>query len=330
MGLMGLTVAGRSANLAFAALVGTDGPVCVAGGRTQWFVGGPPAPGTRAVGAPTGVVSHQPAEMIVRVGAGTRVASLASELAVAGQMVPLAVSDSPGSSTVGGILAVGRSGIRRLRYGPVRDTVLEVTFVTASGRLVKAGGPVVKNVTGYDLCRLLIGSLGTLGLVAELVLRCYPIPATSRWFCADGGVDPSEVFHRLFRPSAALWDGTRTWVLLEGHPDDVEAEAAGGLGPAFLEVASGPPVRNVGRLSVPPGVLTRLPVAGGAGGVGGLGWLAEVGVGVVHTDRPAELAAALELPWPPRLEPRLAELHHSLKQRFDPAGRLNPGRSGFG
>jgi glycolate oxidase FAD binding subunit len=278
------------------------------------------------VGAPVGVVSHQPAEMIVRVGAGTTVASLSAELARGGQMVPLGLSaEDAGSSTVGGVLAVGRSGIRRLRYGPVRDTVLEVTFVTGAGKLVKAGGPVVKNVTGYDLCRLLVGSLGTLGLVAEVVLRCYPIPTASRWFCADGGVDPFDVWPRLFRPSAVLWDGTRTWVLLEGHPDDVEAEAAGVLGPAFVEVESSPPVRRLGRLgrlSVPPGVLARLPGVGA-----GLGWLAEVGVGVVHSDRSAELAAALELPWPPRLEPRLSELHRSLKQRFDPAGRLNPGRS---
>jgi glycolate oxidase FAD binding subunit len=278
------------------------------------------------VGAPVGVVSHQPAEMIVRVGAGTTVASLSAELAGGGQMVPLALSAAGcGGSTVGGVLAVGRSGIRRLRYGPVRDTVLEVTFVTAGGRLVKAGGPVVKNVTGYDLCRLLVGSLGTLGLVAEVVLRCYPIPATRRWFCAVGGVDPFEVCQRLFRPSAVLWDGTRTWVLLEGHPDDVEAEAGGVLGPAFVEVESGPSVETMGRLSLPPGALTRLPGVGA-----GAGWLAEVGVGVVHTDRPAELAAVLELLWPPRLEPRLAELHHSLKQRFDPSGRLNPGRSVVG
>jgi glycolate oxidase FAD binding subunit len=331
MGLM--ASAGSAANSAFAALVGSEDPVCVAGGRTQWFVGGVPAPGTRVVGAPVGVVSHQPAEMIVRVGAGTTVASLSASLAGAGQMVPLAEgggSTVGAGTTVGGVLAVGHSGIRRLRYGPVRDTVLEVTFVTGAGKLVKAGGPVVKNVTGYDLCRLLVGSLGTLGLVAEVVLRCYPIPAASRWLRSDGGVDPFEVSQRLFRPSAVLWDGTRTWVLLEGHPDDVEAEAAGVLGPAFVEVESGPPVETMGRLgrlgrlSVPPGVLARLP---GVGAGVGWGWLAEVGVGVIHTDRPAELAAALELPWPPRLEPRLAELHHALKQRFDPSGRLNPGRS---
>jgi NAD dependent epimerase/dehydratase family enzyme len=83
-------------------------------------------------------------------------------------MVPLDPVD-PERATVGGVLAVGESGIRRLRYGPVRDTVLEVRFVNAAGKVVKAGGPVVKNVTGYDLCRLLVGSVGTLGFLAEVV-----------------------------------------------------------------------------------------------------------------------------------------------------------------
>src|SRR5713101_6422909 len=100
MGLVG----GSAANSAFAALVGSEDPVCVAGGRTQWFVGGRPSPGTRVVGAPIGVVSHQPAEMIVRVGAGTTVASLSAELARGGQMVPLGLTaEDAGSSTVGGV-----------------------------------------------------------------------------------------------------------------------------------------------------------------------------------------------------------------------------------
>ena len=73
-----------------------------------------------------------------------------------------------------GIVACGLSGIRRLRHGPLRDHVLEVRFVTADGRLVKGGGQTVKNVTGYDLPRLLVGSFGTLGVLVQLTLRCRP------------------------------------------------------------------------------------------------------------------------------------------------------------
>jgi FAD/FMN-containing dehydrogenase len=305
---------------AFADEIGSDGPVCVAGGRTQWEVGGPPAIGTREVAGPAGVVSHQPAEMIVRVLAGTRVAELATVLAAAGQMVPLdpAAGDR---ATVGGVLAVGHSGWRRLRYGPVRDTVLEIRFVTAAGKLVKAGGPVVKNVTGYDLCRLMVGSLGTLGSLGEVVLRCYPVPAVSRWFrsSASSGPSPFELVDRLYRASSILWDGVTTWVLLEGHPDDVAAQADEVLGPAFREVTEPPAVSRTHRLSLPPVALAKLAGAGD-------GWLAEVGVGTVHTDRPPELATALGLAWPPRLDSRVADLHRELKARFDPTGRLNPGR----
>jgi len=307
----------------FAAVVGTEGPVGVEGGQTQWAVGGLPSRGTRIVAAPAGVVLHEPAEMIVRVRAGTTVAALNAVLAEGGQMVPFD-PDDPERATVGGVLAVGHSGVRRLRYGPVRDTVLEVRFVSAAGELVKAGGPVVKNVTGFDLCRLLVGSLGTLGLLAEVVLRCHPLPAASRWFeSADAAiVDPFAVLAQLYRPSSVLWDGSHVWVLLEGHPEDVAAQA-GVLGPAF-QPAAGPPlgVAGAGRLSLAPGQLRRLPLSGPP-------WLAQVGVGVVTTPSPdeaASLAAALGVPWPRALSPRAAEIHRELKRRFDPGGRLNPGR----
>lgn len=302
----------------FVALVGAAGPVCVAGGRTQWDVGGLPTAATRELAAPSGVVRHLPDEMIVRVRAGTTVADLNQVLADAGQMVPLDPAQ-PGRATVGGVLAVGRSGLRRLRYGAVRDVVLEVTFVSAAGDLVKAGGPVVKNVTGYDLCRLMVGSLGTLGLIAEVVLRCYPLSVASGWF--EGAADPFEVLHRLPRPSSVLWDGRRAWVLVEGHPDDVSAQAAL-LGPSFTEVAGPPDAPGDGRLSLAPGVLRRL-----VSSEVGSRWLAEVGVGAVHTADAAGLAATLGQRWPTVLAPRVGELHRELKHRFDPAGRLNPGRS---
>src|SRR5207247_4197918 len=104
-------------------------------------------------------------------------------------------------ATVGGVLAVGRSGLRRLRFGPIRDVLLEARYVSAEGRLVKAGGPTVKNVSGFDLCRLLVGSLGTLGLLAEVVLRCRPLPAESRWLA--GEADPLGLLRRPYRPSSS-------------------------------------------------------------------------------------------------------------------------------
>jgi len=285
----------------FAAEVGSEGPVVAVGGRTQWDVGGTVDPRARAVRPPAGIVAHLPEEMIVRVRVGTLVRDLDDALAERGQTVALPAWDG---ATVGGVLAVGRSGLRRLGWGPIRDTLLEARFVSAEGRLVKAGGPVVKNVTGFDLCRLLVGSLGTIGILAEVVLRVRPRPAASRWLRGDG--DPFELRRRLHRPTSILWDGTTTWVLLEGHPADVEAETAT-CGTDYLEVDGPPPVPTAGRESVRPSALRHLQGA----------FLAEVGVGVVHRPHPVE-------PAPPH--PSTRELQQRVKTLFDPSGRLNPGR----
>jgi FAD/FMN-containing dehydrogenase len=296
----------------FAEEVGADGPVVPVGGRTQWDVGGPPAAGAREVRAPGGVVEYEPAEMVVRCGAGTTVAELDAVLAASGQMVPLDAAE-PGRATVGGVLAVGRSGLRRLRYGPVRDVLLEARYVSAEGRLVKAGGPVVKNVSGFDLCRLLVGSLGTLGVLGEVVVRARPRPRVARWFRV-AGADPFDLRRRLFAPSALLWDGSSVWALLEGHGADVASEAAL-LGAAAGEVEGPPALPAGGRLSLRPGELHRLPSLLGEGEA----FVAEVGVGTVHLARPRpDLAAPAG--------PGAARLCAEVKARFDPTGRLNPGR----
>jgi glycolate oxidase FAD binding subunit len=240
--------------------------------------------------------------MIVRVGAGTTVADLDAAVAEAGQAVALPASSG---ATVGGVLAVGRSGIRRLGWGPVRDTLLEARYVSAEGRLVKAGGPVVKNVTGFDLCRLLVGSLGTLGLLAEVVLRVRPRPAVSRWL--RGETDPFALRRRLHRPGAILWDGTTTWVLLEGHPADADADASR-CGAGFADTGGPPPLPTAGRESLRPSALPGLTGD----------FVAEVGVGIVHRPHPVEAR-------PP--DPSTVELHQRVKTLFDPTGRLNPGRS---
>lgn len=285
----------------FAAEVGEEGPVTVVGGRTAWDVGGPVDPAAREVRAPSGVVAFEPADLTVRVGAGTPVAELAAAVAGAGQAV--ALPDTPGA-TVGGVLAVGRSGVRRLGWGPVRDALLEARYVSAGGQVVKAGGPTVKNVSGFDLCRLLVGSLGTLGLLGEVVLRTRPLPAAARWLA--GPADPFALLAGLHRPSSLLSDGATTWVLLEGDPADV-AEQAAACERAGMADASGPPPLPPHRWSLPPGELRGLTGR----------FVAEVGVGVVHADRPA----------PPRaLDPVTVDLNRTVRSRFDPAGRLNPGR----
>lgn len=302
---------------AFADEVGPSGRVAVEGGRTHWEVGGPLQPDTRLVWAPAGVVTHEPAEMVVRVRAGTPVAELLAATAIGGQMVPIDV-EQPEVATVGGALMVGWSGLRRLRYGPLRDTVLEVRYVSAEGKVIRAGGPVVKNVTGFDLCRLLVGSLGTLGLLAEVVLRCLPIPAASQWWRGEG--DPFDLGRRLYRPSSILWDGTTTWVLLEGDGADVAGQAAQVLGASFEQV-EGPPPRPRGfRWSANPATLPDLP-----GRLAGSGWVAEVGVGTVHLTEAAASANADVVRRQP-LPASLVALQRSIKERFDPTGRLNPGR----
>jgi glycolate oxidase FAD binding subunit len=278
-----------------------DGPVVAVGGRTQFDVGGPVSPAAREVRAPRGIVQHDPAEMTVRVAAGTTVASLDEALRRHGQCVALPAA--PGA-TVGGVLAVGRSDIRRLGWGPVRDTVLELSVVLPDGHLVKAGGPTVKNVTGYDLCRLFVGSLGTLAVLGEAVLRTRPVPRWEQWFRAPRPVAAAE----LHGPAALLWDGETTFVLLDGHPDDVKASASAiGLRPSDPPDLSPYPHRWSIAAAAVPGL-----VDDGHGP-----FLAEVGVGIVHRT----------VPQPARpVDPGVRVLHQRLKARFDPTGRLAPGR----
>jgi glycolate oxidase FAD binding subunit len=222
----------------------------------------------------------------------------------------------------------------------VRDRVLEVRFVTGDGNIVRGGGPTVKNVTGYDLPRLLVGSLGTLGVIVQVTLRTLPRPESSSWSVSDA--TPAELRARLFRPACVAWDGTRTFVLLEGHPDDIASEQAhAGLEPLDAAPGGRPAMEHRGRASVRPGALAGL--AGRLADVD-CSWLAEGGVGTVHVSAPtesdlADARAAVEAEggWllreagAPGLDPfgvgwPNVALSGRIKDAFDPAGKLNPGR----
>lgn len=320
--------------LDFAAEIGTQGGVVVCGGKTQWEVGGPPDGSAREVAAPAGVRPFEPEDMVVRCGAGTTLAELSQTLAKSKQMVPFDLAQ-PELATVGGALAVGRSGWRRLRYGPIRDFLLELTYVDCQGQLIRSGGPTVKNVSGYDLCRLMVGSLGTLGCLGEVVLRCCPEPKRSGWFVTAG--DPFGLLAELWQPASLLWDGNTTWVLLEGEPDDIVAQArrqqlkectpdelpdlagaASGLSGSDLSGG------NSQRISVNPALLNTLPDH-----FEPQSFLAEVGVGIVHLSDSQASPPSLEQLLP-AADARSLALQREIKSRFDPEGRLNPGRSVWG
>jgi glycolate oxidase FAD binding subunit len=120
------------------------------------------------------ILAYNPADMTVAVGAGLALRDLQAKLD--GQRVALDAARVPDGATVGGLLATADGGPLRATYGTLRDLVIGVTVVLADGTVARSGGHVIKNVAGYDLAKVLSGSLGTLGLVAEVVLRVHPLP----------------------------------------------------------------------------------------------------------------------------------------------------------
>lgn len=290
----------------FAALVGDADPISVRGNGTRWHVGGALADAARVVEAPAGIVDYQPSEMIVVVRAGTPVAALHAALVAAGQTS--ALPDRGG--TVGGAIAVGENRLDRLGRGSVRDAVLQVRYVSAEGELVTGGGPVVKNVSGFNLPKLMVGSLGTLGLLAEVVLRTNPIPAVQRWVRAEK-IDPRDLNDTLLRPGAVLWDGTSSWALIEGHEVDVDAELTRLDAITTLTVVDGPPPLPPHRWTLSPNDAAHIDRE-----LDGE-FVASIGVGTVWADQPQ----------PPRLpDPVAAQIAERAKVLFDPTSRLNPGR----
>lgn len=147
------------------------------GGGTEQRLGAPP---TRCdllllTTELRGVDFYTPEDLTLGVAAGTTLAEIDGLLRARGQFLPLELP-APDSATIGGVVATAASPVRRLRYGGVRDMVIGVQVAQADGTLCKAGGRVVKNVAGYDLCKLYSGSLGTLGVLVGVNLKVQPLP----------------------------------------------------------------------------------------------------------------------------------------------------------
>jgi glycolate oxidase FAD binding subunit len=172
-----------------------------------------------------GIEAYDPAEMLVVVRAGTRAGDLRRELAAHGQEWPV---DLPEDATVGGAIAAGVATPRQLRVGMLRDTVVEMEVATGDGRLVKSGARTVKNVTGFDVHRLLIGSLGTLGVITQVALKLRPLPKRGRTLVTtEGGLElATRLLEDVPLPTAVVAEAHRIVVRLEGWPEEVEEQTA--------------------------------------------------------------------------------------------------------
>lgn len=227
---------------AAALLRSTTGPVLIRGAGTALDWGGrvDPVDTVLETGGLSGVLTHNAADMTASVGAGTPLRELNERLAGDGQFLALDPPVTEQGATVGGLLATGDAGPLRLRYGSPRDLVIGVTLVLADGTVAHAGGHVIKNVAGYDLAKLVHGSLGTLALVAEVVVRLHPRPATSAVVTAQADAAAANrvalaLMASPLEPSAVEWaaDGEvgRLLVRFDGPQAgvDAQAEAAAGL-----------------------------------------------------------------------------------------------------
>lgn len=133
------------------------------------------------------LVRHEPADLVATAEAGLSLTAFQNQLSAAGQWLPIDPPDD-GRASLGGVIATGLAGPHSFGFGPPRSYVIGMRVVLDDGRSIKAGGNVVKNVAGYDLCKLFTGSFGTLGLITELTFKLRPLPAESRTVVASGSL----------------------------------------------------------------------------------------------------------------------------------------------
>jgi glycolate oxidase subunit GlcD len=133
----------------------------------------------------TKMIRHEPADLVATAEAGLTLSEFQNHLKEKGQWLPIDPPDD-GTATLGGVVATGLFGPQQMGYGAPRSFVIGLRAILADGRMIKAGGNVVKNVAGYDLCKLFTGSYGTLGLITEVTFKLRPLPAETRTIVASG------------------------------------------------------------------------------------------------------------------------------------------------
>jgi glycolate oxidase FAD binding subunit len=322
-------------------------PLRLRGGGSKDFYGNEPRGELLDARGYAGIASYEPTELVVTARCGTPLAELESTLKQNGQCLPFEPPHFGPGATLGGCVAAGLSGPRRASAGALRDYVLGVKLVDGRGRELTFGGQVMKNVAGYDVARLAAGSLGTLGLIAEVSLKVLPVPSCELTLELEmseaAALESMNVWAGQPLPiSATAWHAGRLCVRLSGAEPAVRAAAAK-IGGTRLEArefwhdvrehrhAFFGGAEPLWRVAV-PSACAPLDAPGGTliewGGA--LRWL--------RTRDARGLAAkagghATLFRSHDRRENVFTEidavamaLHRRLKAAFDPAGILNPGR----
>jgi len=323
----------------------------IRGGGTKDFYGASVSGEPVEMAAYNGVVAYEPKELVLTVRAGTTLAEVERVLDAERQMLPFEPPHFGAGATIGGAVAAGLSGPRRPYAGSVRDFVLGARIVNGKGEDLAFGGRVIKNVAGYDVSRLMAGSLGTLGILTEISFKVLPKPAeeTTLVFEMDEGDAIRQANQWAGQPlpiSATSWQDGVLRVRLSGAAPAIAAARTRMGGQESRDAAHWHALREqqlpffradtLWRVSVPQ---TREPLdLGGARPVvewgGGVRWIAgaqdplalrstvERAGGHATIFRGADKSAGAFHP----LKPAILKIHKRLKAAFDPAGILNPGR----
>jgi glycolate oxidase FAD binding subunit len=329
-------------------------PLCIRGGGTKDFYGGVIHGDKLDSGEYRGIVAYEPSELVVTARAGTPLAEVEAALSEKGQMLAFEPPHFGPGATLGGCVAAGLSGPRRAYAGALRDFLLGVRMLDGKGADLTFGGQVMKNVAGYDVSRLMAGSMGTLGMLLEVSLKVLPRPgatATLRLDCSEAEALGlmNDWAGKPLPVTATAWREGNLHVRLSGARAAVDA-AAGKIGNAAVDPVEADRFwtglreqadpyfageEPLWRLSVkstasPLGLPGRSLVEWG----GALRWLrsrgdaasiraAAAGAGGHATlFRGGDKAAGVFHPLPAAL----MKLHRNLKHALDPEGILNAGR----
>lgn len=345
---------------ALAAAAGAGRAVVPVGGGRAASMGAPPERRDLELSLAKldGIIEHSQADLTCTVEAGITLERLQQELGRAGQFLPLDPRNSPGH-TVGGALASGWTGPLRMRFGSPREFVVGLRVALPDGKLVRSGGRVVKNVSGYDLNKLHLGALGTLGVIVEASFKVFPRPASQR------------TFERIASTADEAWAEIERLLTLPQLPWalEVERDAEGVLRLVTLVAGPRSAVDRLGReigwqesgeswdersritsahwakLAAPradlPGILAQLPAgahwiaqpatgtadwldATDAGAIVAIRALAErAGGSLVLLAAPEELKREVGV-W--GADPATLDLMLQLRDAFDPQRTINPGR----